>query len=257
MDTGAAIKLAMLAGEIMLSSGAETYRVEDTMVRILRHCGMLEAESLCTSTGIFASAVDAEGRPATMLKRVKNRAGNFARVAQVNELSRRFVEGKIGIKEAITALENINTTPPYSKIVRLIGSAVASMCFAAMFGGSMPDAATAFISAFLMQIPVIVLEKHNIAAVLRNITGGGCAALVALMLMHFGMGDNVNIVIIGSIMPLVPGVSLTNAIRDILEGDLLSGSARILDAFLVAIGIAAGVGTVLTLWIFTLGGVML
>jgi len=255
MDTGAALKFAILAGETMLSSGAETYRVEDTMMRILRRCGVSDPESLCTSTGIFASAVDAKGNPAAMLRRVKNRGGNFARVAQVNELSRKFVEGKIDVDEAIAKLEVINATPPYSNIVRLVGSAIASMCFAAMFGGSLMDAIAAFVSAFFMQIPVIALEKRNVAGVLRNIAGGSCGALFALILMSLGMGENLDYVIIGSIMPLVPGVSLTNAIRDILEGDLLSGSARILDAFLVAIGIAAGVGTVLTLWIFLFGAV--
>lgn len=255
MDTGAVIKFAILAGETMLSSGAETYRVEDTMLRILRHCGVRDAESLCTSTAIFASAMDAAGNPAAMLKRVKNRGGNFARVAQVNELSRRFVEGKISINEAIAALENINTTPPYSNIVRLVGSAIASLCFAAMFGGSAMDAAAAFISAFLMQIPVIFLEKRNVVPVLRNIAGGAFGAVSALVLTTLGLGENLDFVIIGSIMPLVPGVALTNAIRDILEGDFLSGSARILDAFLVAIGIAAGVGTVLTLWISLSGTV--
>ena len=255
MDTGAAIKFAILAGETMLSSGAETYRVEDTMLRILRSCSVRDPDSLCTSTAIFASAANSEGSPASMLKRVKNRNGNFSRIAQVNELSRRFVEGKIDIDEGIAALESINATPPYSIIIRLLGSAVASMCFAAMFGGSAMDAMAAFISAFLMQIPVISLEKHNIAAVLYNITGGGFAAIFALTLTTMGLGENFGFVIIGSIMPLVPGVSLTNAIRDVLEGDLLSGSARILDAFLVAIGIAAGVGAVLTLWIFLFGAV--
>ena len=255
MDTGAVIKLAILAGETMLSSGAETYRVEDTMLRILRRCGAHDAESLCTSTAIFASAIDASGKPVTMMKRVKNRHGNFARVAQVNQLSRAFVEGKIDIDEAIAVLENINITPPYPTIVRLLGSAVASLCFAVMFGGSALDASAAFISAFLMQVPMIFLEKRDVVSVLRNIAGGGVGALLALTLVTLGLGENLDFVIIGSIMPLVPGVSLTNAIRDILEGDFLSGSARILDAFLVAIGIAAGVGTVLTLWIFLFGPV--
>ena len=255
MKTNSSIKLAILAGEIMLASGAETYRVEDTMRRILEHCGMRDAESMCTTTSIFASATDMEGNPATMLKRVKNRGNNFQKITYVNDLSRNFAEGRLSVDEAIATLEEIKSTPPYSNIVRLTGSAVASLCFAAMFGGSVLDSANAFISAFLMQIPVLFLEKHNIAGVLRNITGGACAALIALSLMNLGLGANIDFVIIGAIMPLVPGVSLTNAIRDILEGDLLSGSARILDAFLVAIGIAAGVGTTLTLWFSVAGGV--
>ena len=241
----------------MLSSGAETYRVEDTMLRILRRCNLTNPESLCTSTSIFASAMDNNGFPATMIKRVKNRGNNFEKVAFVNELSRKFVEGKISVNEAIYALENTKTALPYSAIVRLVGSAVASLCFAMMLGGSSMDSANAFISAFFMQIPVLVLEKYNIAGVLRNIAGGGCGALFSLILLNLGLGHNIDFAIIGAIMPLVPGVSLTNAIRDILEGDLLSGSARILDAMLVAIGIAAGVGAVLTLWISVFGGIVL
>lgn len=257
MDTNNAIKLSIMAGEALLASGAETFRVEDTMLRILQRCGFEDAQSLSSTTGLYVAVVDGKGNPVAMIKRVKNRGNNFERVAFVNELSRNFVEGKIDITEAIAALETVKTTPPYPAIVRLAGSAVASMCFAAMFGGSILDALNAFISAFLMQIPVMFFERRNVASVLRNIIGGGCAALFALILMSLGLGSNVDFVIIGSIMPLVPGVSLTNAIRDILEGDLLSGSARILDAFLVAIGIAAGVGTILTLWISIFGGVAL
>ncbi|MCL2397023.1 MAG: threonine/serine exporter family protein [Defluviitaleaceae bacterium] len=256
MDPNNAIKLSILAGEIMLSSGAETHRVEDTMLRILECCGLVNAESLCTSTSIFASGAPVGGTSITMLKRVKNRGNNFEKIAHVNELSRSLAEGKIGIEAAISALEDIQARPPYSKIVRLLGAAVASSCFAMMLGGSLPDSANAFIAAFLMQIPLLLLERHNVAGVLRNMIGGGCAALIALVLINLGLGSTIDFIIIGSIMPLLPGVSLTNAIRDILDGDLLSGSARILDAFLVAIAIATGVGTVMMLWMSVFGGVV-
>ena len=255
MNPNNAIKLSIMAGEIMLSSGAETHRVEDTMMRILVSCGLENPESLCTSTSIFASGAGNDGMAVTSLKRVKNRSGNFEKIAYVNDLSRNLAEGKLSAEEAIAALENIATIPHYPHIVRLVGSAVASFCFAFMFGGSVLDSTNAFIAAFLMQIPVLFLEKHNVAALLRNIAGGAGAALCGLVLMRLGLGSTIDFVIIGAIMPLVPGVSLTNAIRDILEGDLLSGSARILDAILVAIGIAVGVGIVLTLWISVFGGV--
>ena len=248
------IKLTIMIGEIMLSSGAETYRVEDTMIRILQKCGLSSPEALCTSTSIFASGAGTDGMPITALRRVKNRGNNFNRIAIVNDLSRSFVEGKLDIDEAVVAVENITAMPPYPHIIRLVGSAVASFCFATMLGGSMIDSLAAFISAFLMQIPVLFLEKYHVAGVLRNIVGGACGAFFALVLLNFGIGANIDYIIIGSIMPLVPGVSLTNAIRDILDGDLLSGSARILDAILVAIGIAAGVGTVFTIWISIFGG---
>jgi len=257
MNPNRSIKLAILAGEIMLSSGAETQRVEDTMLRILVHCGLQSPETLCTSTSIFASGAGADGATITALKRVKVRGGNFDKIARVNELSRNFVQGELSVDDAISLLENISTTPPYSKILRLGGSAVVSFCFAYIFGGSVFDSFAAFISAFLMQIPVIFLEKHHVAALLRNMAGGAGGTLCALLLLNAGLGQNIDFIIIGSIMPLVPGVALTNAIRDILDGDLLSGSARILEAVLVAIGIAVGVGIVLTLWMSAFGGATL
>ena len=241
----------------MLSSGAETQRVEDTMQRILVHCDLQSPETLCTSTSIFASGAGTDGATITALKRVKVRGGNFDKIARVNELSRNFVLGKLDVDEAIAELENINTTPPYPKALRLVGSAVVAFCFAYVFGGSILDSAAAFIAAFLMQIPVIFLEKHHVAALLRNMVGGAGGTLCALLLLHLGLGHNIDFIIIGSIMPLVPGVALTNAIREILDGDLLSGSARILEAVLVAIGIAVGVGVVLTFWLSVFGGASL
>jgi len=257
MNPNLSIKFAILAGEIMLSSGAETQRVEDTMLRILVHCGLQSPESLCTSTSIFASGTSTDGATITALKRVKVRGGNFDKIARVNELSRNFVQGNLNIDDAINALENINTTPPYPRFFRLTGSAVVSFCFAYIFGGSVLDSIAAFFAAFLMQIPVIFLEKHHVAALLRNMAGGAGGTLCALILLNLGLGHNIDFIIIGSIMPLVPGVALTNAIRDILDGDLLSGSARILEAVLVAVGIAVGVGIVLTLWMSVFGGASL
>jgi uncharacterized membrane protein YjjP (DUF1212 family) len=124
-----------------------------------------------------------------------------------------------------------------------------------MFGGTILHAANAFLSAFFMQIPVIFLEKRRVVPVLCTITGGAFAALFALIFINMSLGANIEYVIIGAIMPLLPGVALTNAIRDILDGNMLAGSARILEALLTAIAIATGVGAVLGSWMSVFGGV--
>ena len=253
IDPNEAIKFSIMAGEIMLASGAETSRVEDTMLRLLEKCGLDEPESFATTTGVFVTALK-DSKPITMLKRVKNRANNFEKVALANEISRKFVSGEITIIEGIKALKDIKARSEYPIIVRMSGAAAASFCFAAMFGGNIWDSTAALLAAFLMQLPCLLLEKWGIVAALRNITGGAFAALFALTFINLGLGNTLDFIIIGGIMPLVPGVSLTNAIRDILEGDLLSGSARILDAFLIAVSIAAGVGVVLQMWFNFFGG---
>ena len=256
-NTTEAVKLSILAGEVMLSSGAETYRVEDTMLRILQKCGFENVESFATSTGIFASAAAKDSAAVTMVRRVKTRSNNFQKIASVNEVSRNFVDGKLNISEAAIKLEKIRAMSPYPTWLRVIGAAVAALCFTSMLGGGWGDSVNAFAAAFLMQIPCLFLESRNVAAVLRNICGGAFAALFAMILLNVGIGGNINAIIIGTIMPLVPGLSLTNAIRDILEGDFLSGSARILDAVLVAVAIATGVGTVMNLWYGIFGGVVI
>ena len=227
------------------------------MLRILRKCGFENSESFATSTGIFVSAVTKDSDVVTMIKRVKTRSNNLQKIASVNEISRHFTEGKLNVAEAFEKLEKIRDMPPYPTWVKVTGAAAIGFCFTAMLGGNLEDSLNAFVSASLMQIIFLLLEKHGVAAVLRNICGGASAALFAIILLNLGIGRNIDPIIIGSIMPLVPGLILTNAIRDILEGDFLSGSARILDAVLVAVAIATGVGISMNLWYRFIGGIAL
>lgn len=246
VNVGAVVKLSILAGEIMLASGAETNRVEDTMRRILQSHELEDIDAYSTTTGIFATA--SQGSDIiTMMKRVKRKGNNFTKVALVNDLSRRFVAQQIDIESALLTLRDIEKIPPYPTIVRMAGAAVASAGFALMLGGSLTDATAGLLAAFFMQLPVFYLERVAVIAVLRDIVGGFFAALFAMFLVDIGLGHNMDFIVIGAIMPLVPGVSLTNAIRDILAGDFISGSARLLDALLVAVSIAVGVGVALLL----------
>jgi len=111
-----------------------------------------------------------------------------------------------------------------------------------------------FLSAFLMQIPVKLLDRHNVVIFLQNILGGAFGATFALIFVGLGLAPSIDYIIIGAIMPLLPGVALVNAIRDILDGDMLAGSARIMEAVLTAIAIAAGVGTAVSIWV-SFGGI--
>ena len=66
-----------------------------------------------------------------------------------------------------------------------------------------------------------------------------------------------NHMIIGSIIPLVPGVPFTNGIRDIADGDYISGAVRLLDAMLVFLCVAIGVGVMFTVYRRLMGGFLL
>lgn len=257
MKENETVKIAALAGEIMLSAGAETMRVEETMYRMMEAKGLTEIETFCTTTGIFACATGSDDEVVTVIKRVKVRSNNLEKIAKVNDLSRCFVEGRLDETAAIRQLDHIHNLLPYPVLIRIVAAAIASLCFAYLFGGIWMDALNTLITAILMQIPVILLERKTVIPTLVTITGGAFGTLIALTLFNLGIGENVEFIITGAIMPLVPGVALTNAIRDILDGNMLAGSARTLEALLTAVAIAAGVGIVLNWWMSLFGNLLI
>ena len=58
--------------------------------------------------------------------------------------------------------------------------------------------------------------------------------------MKLGIITSVDNVIIGNIMTLIPGLGLTNALRDLFTGDSIAGLLRTIEAVLIALAIAAG-----------------
>ena len=251
------LRLVMLAGEVMLSNGAETYRIEETMRRMAESQGLKTIEAFVTPTGIFATIGFSEKDASTMVKRVKIRTIHLEKVAQVNELSREIFAKHIGIDCAYKKLLAINSLQPYPRLASTICIAISCFCFSYMFGGTWADCFNSSIAALILSQLIYFGNKANFSRVLINIFGGAIVSVSTLFFINFGLGDNIDKAVIGAIMPLVPGVALTNAIRDILEGDFLSGSTRIIDALIVAICIAAGVGSVFHLWTTIFGGLVL
>lgn len=252
-----ALNLIILAGEIMLSSGAETYRIEETMQKMAESFGFEIAETFVTTTGIFATIGMSEETTVTMVKRVKQRTIHLGKVSEVNSLSRKMASDKLPVETVYEELMNIKNLPSYSKRTMTISVSVACFCTCYMFGGSIRDCLNAAANGFILYQFLDYAGRHNMSKILTNIFGAGIVATSTLMLINLQLSSNIDTVIIGSIIPLVPGVALTNAIRDILGGDFLSGTSRIVDAIIVAICIATGVGSVFQFWYFLFGGLII
>jgi uncharacterized membrane protein YjjP (DUF1212 family) len=249
-----ALDVAILAGDIMLSNGAETYRVEDTMRRMLNCMGFLDAETFVTATGIFASLGDDDA--STRIKRVKNRTQNMAKVARVNSLSRRLSEGLITIKEAEGELVEIRCLPSYKLPLRSFAAGISCFSFCWLCGGGWADC---FIS-MVIGAPVYLffdLLIRKTSSFLANIMCGAAISLFAAFAVDIGLGSDMGNIIIGAVMPFVPGVAMTNGLRDIAEGDFISGTSRMMEALLAGGALAVGAGAVIGLWMMVMGGDML
>lgn len=241
MDYKLIMNAAVMAGEIMLTSGAETYRVEDTMNHILRTARTEMVEVIVMMTGIVATIGNPDMEPITVIKRVQDRGTNLNRIMMVNDLSRKYCEGILSIEEVYTSLKNIKGRQ-YSTWMCNLALILIPAGFAPLFGGGMPEiGVSAAIGGVLAALATLGKWLQLNSFILDMISSLGIA-LAAISLKILIPEFNENVVIISAIMPMVPGVAITNAVRDTLLGDYISGAARILEAFLKAAAIALGVG---------------
>lgn len=252
MDLNKLLKVSTLAGKIMLESGAETYRVEETISRICIAFGAHTADSFVIPTGIIVT-VTYYDEVASLVKRITSRGVDLNKIDKINDLSRRVTRENMSINDFNKELTKISEDTRYSFWVTLFWSSIAAGCFAIMFGGDIKDFFVATFIGVVIKIVEIIFEKLEINEFFVNSVCGALCALLAAISLKLNLCSNLDKTIIGSIMLLVPGLTITNAIRDTIAGDFLSGITKASEAFLVAVSIAVGTGAVLSLFINSLG----
>ncbi|MEC0173434.1 threonine/serine exporter family protein [Paenibacillus favisporus] len=239
------MKVCLLAGQIMLQSGAETYRVEDTMVRIAASFGVDKTHSYMTPTGLIFSMEDPQ--PITRLNRISDRTTNLHKIDRVNSVSRRISKGELTIAEARWELENIQRTGDiYPLWLRLLMAALASGCFLIMFRGIWPDFLPAAVAGGLGYYCTLMLQRMIPVKFFAEFSGALAIGLCSILFVKFGFGRDLDIIVISSVMPLVPGLLITNAIRDLMAGHLVSGLSKGAEAFITSFAIGAGIAFMLS-----------
>jgi uncharacterized membrane protein YjjP (DUF1212 family) len=258
MEEKLLLDFAIGVGEIMLKNGAETQRVENTMERILQSAYYnLMPETFVTPTGIFAGITGPLSGSVTKVKRIEGRTINLEKVAAANELSRKFVSGKISVREAFDELEVISNLKEYRQSTNLVAYVLISMCFTLLFNGTVNDALLSAIAGLALGLAMSALRKLPTAGFITSLIASIVVTAAILMFQYRGIADNYEIMIMGSIMPLVPGYAITNGAKDILYGDFISGGTMMIDAVLTAVFVAAGVGIALTTYNMLMGGAAL
>lgn len=253
------LDLAMEAGRILLDAGAEIFRVEETMKRIAQAYGIEKFNSFVLSTGIFITAENEEGEIYASVKHIPIQSAKLHRIAAVNQLSREITEGKYTLEEAVERLEQIKTMPGKKTITKMIAAGVGSGGFCYLLGGHFTDMLAAFLSGFLLYTVLVLVERREkmTSKIVVNLIGGFSVSLFSVLFYKLGLGHAPGTILVGSIMPLVPGVSLVNAIRDFAEGNYIGGGVRFLDALMVALGVSLGVSLTYILYFRLTGGIIL
>ena len=204
---------------------------------------------MALGTGLFVTLDDPDRETLTMARRVSARSNNLNRVCAVNEVSRRFCNGSLSVEEAYDELKAIENSKVYSKRWTFLGLVGVSAFFTPIFGGELIDILGAALVGVMLGIADWLVKKVKLNDFFINAFCAFVVAVGATVVRKFLLpACSADVMIISSIMSLVPGVAFTTAIRDILNGDYASGSARMLEAIVVALAIAAGVGLGLLSW---------
>lgn len=237
--------LCILAGRIMLESNAETYRVEDTMTRIANAYGIVSSESYVTPTAIIFT-VDGNYPTKTKMIRIMNRTTDLNKIALVNSISREISTGSLTIDEAYEKLKEIEKTVfIYPVWLQILAAAICSGSFVIIFRGGWYDFLPAFFTGGISFLCFLIIDRLTKVRFFSEFTASAIIALLAILFVKTEFGVEVDKIIIGSVMPLVPGLLITNAIRDLIAGHLVSGLTKGVEALLTASAIGSGVAVII------------
>ena len=221
-------------------SGAETFRIEETMRRIIGAYG-IECQAFAIPNCVMVSLEAANGKPLMVMKRVGFHGNDLEAVEKLNALSRRICAETPAPEVAAQWLkETLAGRRTYSVAAYYLGNFLGAAGFCPVFGGTMRDSLWAGLMGLIIGFVTRQMDKWETNPFFSTIAAAFVMAVPAYLLAGFQMLDYVDAVIIGSLMILVPGLLITNSMRDIIYGDTNSGIIRIVQVFLSAFAIAMG-----------------
>ena len=221
-------------------SGAETFRIEETMRRIIGAYG-IECQAFAIPNCVMVSLEAANGKPLMVMKRVGFHGNDLESVEKLNALSRRICAETPPPEVAAQWLkETLAGRRSYSTPIYYLGNFLAAAGFCPVFGGTLRDSLFAGLMGLIIGFVTRQMDKWETNPFFSTIAAAFAMAVPAYLAAGFHLIDYVDAVIIGSLMILVPGLLITNSMRDIIYGDTNSGINRIVQVLLSALAIAMG-----------------
>ena len=242
-DPALVMECALDMGETMLRCGAEILRVEDTITRICTTYGGGIVDVFTILSLIILSWKTDEGKNYTLTRRINPHATDLNKLEDLNALSRYICEKKPSCSEVSQKINAI--IYPEERRVRkskIAGYVLLASAFAIFFGGTLWDGLAAGIVAVLMYFWDYFFSAHNRNRVVYSLFMSVAAGILCSLAVVVGIGQNVDKVMIGSIMLSIPGINLMNSLRDMMCGDIITGILRLAEALMIAVAIAAGFG---------------
>ncbi len=231
---------AMNIGEQMLLSGAEVHRVEDSLYRIMESFGAERTDVFIITSSMIVTVHTRDGDVITQTRRITSAGTDFQKLHKLNDLSRKICYEHMTTDEIDRELENIRTVKSYPFWLEVLSYAIIAGAFTLFFGGTWLDAALSFAIGAVARVLILISDRTVKNKIFTNFTASFASAGAAYLLYNYGVIPDVDEIIIGNIMTLIPGIGITNALRDLFTGDSIAGLLRTVESILNALAIAAG-----------------
>ncbi len=256
VSTAMMMEAAGLAGRLILENGGETYRAEDTVERMGRAFGCTKVEVFAVPSGIFITLAFPGGEEKTSVQRIRKRGTHLKKVDDANHVSRAIAAGELDIHEALHQLRGIAAwEDEKGRAYMPWAAALSSFSFAFMFGGTPIDGGVALVCAALTQGLIRLIKKYSLHYIVTSLAGGMICTLIPLVFHRITGQGLVDAMVAGALMPLLPGLAMTNAVQDTMRGDMLSGVTHAAQALLILALVAGGALVAQSLFLMLEGGI--
>lgn len=240
MDYTKLLQAILDIAEEMLVCGAEVSRVEDSIERMCAAYGCTRVNAFIITSNIQVTFEDPEGNIVTQIRRIIRNNVDFDKLDYLNDLSRYICSEKPDICAIREKYDQVMSRKNYPHWVGYLGAALIAGGFAVFFGGNYEDgAASAVLGVIILAMTHFLgrYEKNQLAMMFIISFFSG---LFTILMMRLGIGAHQDKIMIGGIMLLIPGIAMTNSVRDMLIGDIVSGMLRLTNSLLQAAAIACG-----------------
>ncbi len=227
-------------GEHMLTSGAEVHRVEESIKRMCTSLGAARVDIFIITSSMVATVFLDDGSTLTQTRRITSTSTDYEKLHRLNELSRRICEKKPTAAEIEAEIARATDSPVYPFSLECACYALIAGAFTLFFGGGIAEAAVSFIIGAIVRFALLFSEKFIPNKIFSKFFSSFIATALAFFALRLSFVGSVDKVIIGNIMLIIPGIGLTNALRDLFTGDSIAGLFRSIEAALTALAIAAG-----------------
>lgn len=245
-----ALKIVNEIGYLLLKHGAEIYRIEESLQRMCLGLGFENIEVFAVPSYFTLSLTLHDGTPYHVSKRSRTNRIHLDHLYDLNCLVRKISHQEISLQDAKEEIKRIKDQSLNLPLI-LFGYILSSAMFCLFFNGGFKDMLLSAFIGLILYYFIYIMEKVNINGIVRTLLSSMLLSSIAIIGQKIGIVDHLQSVITGCLMLLVPGIAITNSLRDIIGGDYISGLTRMSEAILIATSIAIGVGIMMML----LGGI--